>query len=107
MTIMMSCDHHDEGGCVPDNRSRARILRQFAAAQRLADAFLTMTRTSALQVHLATADGTILPSPTVEVDLAALLLAWDAYAVWLHNEPRGDDLASAVVPPADIRVPPD
>jgi hypothetical protein len=104
MTIMQSCDHHDAGRCVPDNRSRERILEQFALAIDFGDAFLEMVRGSDLHIQVLAAGAPTL-QPTITISMAKFLTAWVHYVRWQANQPRGDDLAPPVRPPAEIRVP--
>jgi hypothetical protein len=103
MTIIMSCDHHGRGNAVPEYRSRATILRQFAAAIAFADAFAKLAPDAVL--HL-TSSSLKSGAPSVEIDLAALQEAWRLFGLWRLVEPTGD----ALVPPfasGEIRVPPE
>jgi hypothetical protein len=101
---MMSCDHHDENRGIPDNRSRKRILEQFDAAITLGDAFRALALGSTITVNLVAPQG-LLSRPTITIDLGQFQDAWAAYMVWFANQPRGDDLAPPVAPPAEIHVP--
>jgi hypothetical protein len=104
MTIMQSCDHHDVGGCVPDNRSRARILEQFKVAHELGMAVQNLTRFG-VTINLFDVGQQPLGRPTITVDLDQFLMLWAALRAWRDQQPKGDDLAPAVVPPADIHIP--
>jgi hypothetical protein len=105
MTIMMSCDHHSESGSVPDNRSRKRILEQFAVAHELGMAVQHLT-TFGLTINLFDVTGTQpLERPTITVDLEQFVDLWHALRVWRDQQPKGDDLAPPVSPPSEIRVP--
>lgn len=107
MVVLQSCDHHDVGGCVPNTRSRARILQQFGYAIALGDAFMEMLQGSLAEVAVEDADGRPLPDPTITIQLKRFLACWEQYMLWLQHQPRGDDLAPAVDPPSEIRVPPE
>lgn len=100
----MSCDHHDENRGIPDNRSRKRILEQFALALGFGAAFVQMIRDSDLNIQVL-ADGAPLLAPTITIRADRFLDAWMAFMLWHANQPRGDDLAPPVSPPAEIHVP--
>jgi hypothetical protein len=110
VTIMQSCDHHvhcdhhDVGGCVPDNRSRRRILEQFKAAHDLGMAVQSLTHFG-MRIDLFDVGKQPLERPTITVDLGQFLHLWMALRVWRDQQPKGDDLAPPVDPPAEIRVP--
>lgn len=91
---------------MPDNRSRKRMLQQFGHAAHFGDMFLAMVRGGRLALDVAEPDGCALTDPTVTLPAHAFLRAWAAYMVWRQHQPRGDDLAPAMEPPAEIRVPP-
>lgn len=105
MSVQMSCDRHDAGGCVPSDRSRARILIQLEAALALGEAFQALALGSAISVAVVAPTG-LLERPTISLDAASFLEAWLAYIRWQAVRPRGDDLAPPW-PPSDIRIPPE
>jgi hypothetical protein len=107
MTIMESCDHHDEGGCVPDNRSRRRMLSQFRAAADLGVAVEELTRGGVRIDLYDIASLEPLREPSITVGLPQFLVLWQALQAWRRMAPRGDDWEPPMVPPAGIRVPPD
>lgn len=102
----MSCDHHGLEGTVPSNRSRARMLEQLRKAELFADAFLELTRGSALKLDFTSGD-TPQIRPTITLDLEQYLWAWQAFMTWHIDRPDGDDWEPAVDPPSTTRVPPD
>jgi hypothetical protein len=101
---MMSCDHHDANRGIPDNRSRARILEQFAAAHDLGMAVQGVT-SFGVTINLFDQGQQPLSRPTITVDLDQFMHLWMALRVWRDKEPKGDDLAPPVSPPAEIHVP--
>jgi hypothetical protein len=103
MTIMQSCDHHDVGGCVPDNRSRRRMLAQLQAATELGEAIgrLVVDADQPMICSFDLRDG----APTVTLGLRAFMEMWDYYKQWREAAPRGDDWAPPIDPPSEIRVP--
>ena len=104
MTVMMSCDHHDVGGCVPDNRSRERMLEQLRAATALSDALAHLFHDARVGDSTGLA-GRPPGRPVVVVDLGTTVPLMQAWLAWLQLAPTGDDWAPPVRPPAEIRVP--
>ena len=103
MTVMQSCDHHDEHGLVPDARSRARMLQQLRAATALSEALSDLFGGVAYATALR--DGRDVPIAHVDVEASMpLMLAW---LDWLRVSPSGDDWAPAHEPPAEVRVAPE
>lgn len=98
MVVIMSCDHHDESGSLPDNRSRVRMLEQLRAAQVLSDTVVRGMGEARLREGVPT-------------EVALSLATWNelvrVWLAWNEVAPRGDDWAAAFVPPSEIRVPPD
>jgi hypothetical protein len=107
MTIMESCDHHDDGGCVPDNRSRRRMLSQLRAATELGQAVEQVTKAGVRIDLLDVTSLEPLSEPTITVGLRPFLALWQAMQAWRWIRPMGDDWEPPMVPPAGIRVPPD
>jgi hypothetical protein len=100
---MMSCDHHDVGGCVPDNRSRRRMLAQLQAATELGNAIERLVAAEEQPVICTFVPGA--GDARVELGLRGFLELWDYYQQWRAAAPRGDDWAPPVDPPSEIRVP--
>jgi hypothetical protein len=105
MVVLMSCDHHDEAGCVPSNRSRARMLEQLQLATRFAEAFRALVLASELKL-VVLAPTMLLERPGVTLDAGLLLESWRAFLLWHQLQPRGDDWSPATAG-SDIRVPPE
>lgn len=104
---MQSCDHHDEALCVPDNRSRKRMLEQFAVAAALGMAVQDLTRFG-VTINLFDVTGQPAHRPTVTVDLDMFTNLWLALRAWRDQQPKGDDLTPPLTPRgAEIRVPPE
>lgn len=82
------------------------MLRQFELAAAFGEAFLEMIRDSDLRIQVLGQGAPIL-APTLTVRTDRFVDAWTAFYAWHQNRPRGDDLAPAIDPPAEIRVPPD
>lgn len=99
----MSCDHHDEGGCVPDNRSRARMLEQLQAATELSDALARLFQDSRVGDEMAR--GSRSRDPFVRVPLSSATTVMQAWLAWLQVQPMGDDWAPPVDPPSTTRIP--
>lgn len=107
MTMIMSCDHHDASGSLPDNRSRRRMLEQLLAAVEVGEAVLELARMG-MDIRLSTRAGELQVRPTIEVDLDRFMTLWTQLMLWENAfRPRGDDLVPAVSPPAEIRIPAD
>lgn len=94
MASPMPCDHHDAGGCVPEARSRARILAQLEAATALGDALAGVARAGVVRfesegraVHLV-------------LDATELIPALQAWLAWIGVAPSGDDWHPAEAPAA-------
>lgn len=99
MTVMMSCDHHDVGGCVPDSRSRKRMLMQLGRGLAMSDALGELYHSNEVRYDLR--DG----RPVVIMPLKEMIPLFIAWLDWLQIQPHGDDWAPAVDPPAEIHVP--
>lgn len=103
-TVIMSCDHHGEGGGIPSTRSRQRMLEQLRAAQLLANCLIAATRGSVLHLD-AHPTGPVRP-PTIELPLTPFMEAWTAFRSWRMVAPQGSDW-DPPLPTPEIRVPPD
>jgi hypothetical protein len=104
VTAIQSCDHHDHTGLIPDTRSRARMLDQLTAAQRLADAFIAVLSDEAYPIRFGVGPT---GRPMMTFDVWTALPLMQALNAWCEVAPRGDDWAPPVEPPSEIRIPPE